>query len=121
MSTNQTQQYGLHLWEPGDGFLREEFNENFAALDAAARVVTGSYAGNGVNAGDEQEIVLGFRPRVVYVTLEDPNRGVSYLTADGVETEMKLFTITDSGFTSRYAPNREVNAPNRVYYYVAVQ
>ena len=35
MSTNKTQNYALHAWEPEDDFLREEFNQNFAAIDAA--------------------------------------------------------------------------------------
>ena len=35
MSTNKTPNYNLHAWEPGDDFLRREFNENFAALDTA--------------------------------------------------------------------------------------
>ncbi len=121
MSINQTASYGLHLWEPGDDFLREEFNDNFAALDAAARVVCGGFTGNGVNVGDEQEIVLGFRPRAIYVTMEDGTNGVNYLTLDGVATTMALFTITDNGFRSRYLFNRELNAPNRFYYYWAVR
>ncbi len=31
VSQNQTECFGLHLWEAGDDFLREEFNENAAA------------------------------------------------------------------------------------------
>ena len=33
MSTNKTQNYGLHAWEAEDDFLRTEFNENFEKLD----------------------------------------------------------------------------------------
>lgn len=33
MSTKKTQNYNLHSWEPGDDFLRSEFNDNFTALD----------------------------------------------------------------------------------------
>ncbi len=35
MASNQTSNYQLHLWEPGDDFLREEFNENSERVDAA--------------------------------------------------------------------------------------
>lgn len=35
MSTNATQTYQFHLWEPGDSFLRQEFNENSERADAA--------------------------------------------------------------------------------------
>ena len=37
MSTNKSQNLKLHLWEPEDNFLRTEFNENFAAIDAAVK------------------------------------------------------------------------------------
>ena len=35
MATNHTTNYQLNLWEPGDSFLREEFNQNSRKLDAA--------------------------------------------------------------------------------------
>ena len=35
MATNHTTNYQLNLWEPGDSFLREEFNQNSQKLDAA--------------------------------------------------------------------------------------
>lgn len=37
MSSNKTPNYRLHAWEPGDHFLRSEFNENFAAIDTAIK------------------------------------------------------------------------------------
>lgn len=65
MAADSTQRYGLHLWEPGDNFLREEFNENFAALDAVPEAVTGTYTGDGAGS---QSIRLGFQPKLVLVT-----------------------------------------------------
>ena len=47
MSTKRTENYQLHAWEPGDDFLLAEINENFARLDTATRVVTGTYTGDG--------------------------------------------------------------------------
>ena len=35
MATNHTTNYQLNLWEPGDSFLREEFNQNNRKLDVA--------------------------------------------------------------------------------------
>ena len=32
---NYTTNYGLHQWEPTDPFLREDFNGDFSAIDAA--------------------------------------------------------------------------------------
>ena len=34
MSTHKTPNYKLHKWESQDDFLRTEFNENFAKIDA---------------------------------------------------------------------------------------
>ena len=36
---NYTPNYGLHQWEPGDNFLRTDFNADFAKLDAAIKGV----------------------------------------------------------------------------------
>ena len=35
MSTNQTKNLKLHSWAPTDRFTREEFNANWAGIDAA--------------------------------------------------------------------------------------
>ena len=37
MSSNKTQNYQLHAWEPNDHVLMTEFNENFAAIDTAIK------------------------------------------------------------------------------------
>lgn len=48
-----TEHYQLHQWEPGDAFLRTDFNEDLEKIDAAledkgnCRIATGSYAGTG--------------------------------------------------------------------------
>ena len=60
--------YQLNQWEAGDQVLREEFNADNAKIDAAlgeaARIVTGTYTGNG---NSSQTISLGFTPKAVYV------------------------------------------------------
>lgn len=68
MSTNKTERFGLHAWEPEDRFLREEFNENFARLDGAARVVAGAYTGDGEKT---RVIDLGITPLAVLVMTRD--------------------------------------------------
>jgi len=51
MSTNKTQNYQLHAWEPEDDFRLPEINENFAALDqiltTKTRKEVGAYTGTG--------------------------------------------------------------------------
>ena len=64
MSSHLTEHYQLHTWEPGDDFLRTEFNENFEALDGAARIICGVYTGDETS---ERFIDLGFTPRVMLV------------------------------------------------------
>ena len=132
MSTNQTQRYGLHLWEPGDHFLREEFNENFQALEDAVEqkceVVFGSYTGNDA---DERAIVLGFRPQAVvlvnkYGFFEPP--GGQGRVAGGVlfpgYFSTYMMSLTENGFlvscrnNGSYSPNTAGNSP---YFYIAFQ
>ena len=44
MATNHTTNYQLNLWEPGDSFLREEFNQNSQKIDAALGELAGAAA-----------------------------------------------------------------------------
>ncbi|MEL4860413.1 hypothetical protein AAEU42_04075 [Pseudoflavonifractor phocaeensis] len=135
MATNRTEQYGLHLWEPGDDFLREEFNENFSRLDLSARVVSGSYTGNGA-AG--QHIELGFWPASVLAAREDGEITVS-LSRTGygglalrdrpvklsVNDQDTVVAVDPSGFTvfSRESSNQSPrgNQSGVRYHFLAVQ
>ena len=68
MSSHKTEKYKLHTWEPGDDFLRSEFNTNFAALDASVRMVTGVYTGD----GEAQRVIdLGLTPLAVLLVTQD--------------------------------------------------
>jgi len=115
MSTNKTGNYNLHSWVPGDDFLREEFNENFAAIDAALgvlagdapkckklRIVTGSYTGN---ERSPRTIALPFTPKAVYLACK--GYGDSYslnaLYLPGVPTGYG--EIVADGFTVSGAMN----------------
>lgn len=131
MSTNKTANYGLHLWEPGDDFLRSEFNANFSAIDAAARVACGVYAGDGAAS---RFIALGFTPRAVLVVKADgqtsngyhmfgglalPGRPVEYqgneilaVVEGGIQAACRR--ISDSYFLAS-------NNLNLVYHYLALR
>jgi hypothetical protein len=102
MSTNKTENYGLHVWEAGDDFLREEFNENFSLIDAGiaekATVVIGTYTGTNTS---EREIVVGFRPSMVILV----NKNGSFTSSRyaggiiGLEVEsINGMRLTDQGF-----------------------
>ena len=55
MATNYTANYGLCQWEPEDNFLREEFNQDNAKIDAAlAELESGKADSNSVNSSLEE-------------------------------------------------------------------
>ena len=133
---NYTPNYGLHQWEPGDDFLRTDFNQDFAKIDTAlqqvsdtkadksaltvletalngkAVLVTGTYTGNGTKV----TIKLGFRPSAVFIPIY--NR---YIAAAIKGMETQLITITDSGFTVHTGGDSIVtpNTDGTVYAYLA--
>ena len=141
---NYTPNYGLHQWEPGDNFLRTDFNADFAKLDAAlqakadktavaqkadqsalaavqnlaegrCRVVTGSYVGNG---GTQLITVnLGGRPKAVIF----PHDSVSTTIISG--WNRYGITITNNGFTAAVAGVMDPFQPNKEgsrQYYLAL-
>ncbi|BDF68648.1 hypothetical protein CE91St43_26200 [Oscillospiraceae bacterium] len=124
MAANKTQRYGLHLWEPGDDFLREEFNENFRRLDGgAARVVCGSFIGDGT-AG--RVIGLGLTPRAVIVKRPDNyetafhTNEVDYAPAMAVRgVTGNTLNVVEGGF--RVSDHGLVNRDGVRYLYVALQ
>ena len=102
MSTNKTQNYNLHKWEADDDFLRTEFNENFAAIDAAIadkpEVVVGSLTGT----GEAMTIELGFQPKAV---IYEQHNGVRYNGNAGLAVigspvifSREGIVITETGF-----------------------
>ena len=131
MSTNQTASYGLHLWEPGDHFLREEFNENFAALDSAARFTAGSYIGDGA---ESRFISLGFTPTAVLVVSQHGDMGGGYTYYGGLALEghpvqdgtSVVVQVAAAGFTVRsYQISASYHAASNgkgvVYHYLALR
>lgn len=99
VSQNQTERYGLHLWEPGDDFLREEFNENFEALDRSTRVITGVYIGDGAAC---RSITLGFTPSAVLLMTAD---GQGYTSSNGIHyggLALAEAPLVDSMYGYRY-------------------
>lgn len=125
MSQNQTEHFGLHLWEPGDHFLREEFNNNFTKLDAITAektgMVFGVYIGDGMAT---QHIELGWRPAVVY-TLPNSGKASTYnqisggLFGDGFPMASNYGAVDATGFTVTKGGNSEMNLNKQVYYYIA--
>ena len=127
-----TTNYQLHQWEASDDFLRTDFNEDFAKIDAGiksaadaaagaastaagkARIVTGSYTGN----GSSKTVSRGFAPKAVWV------RGGVYETMVTNYGGHDMLSLTASGFTAKYVSGYGdycANLNNVSYTYVAIQ
>lgn len=124
MAANRTQRYGLHLWEPGDNFLREEFNENFEALDAVPEAVTGTYTGDGAG---RQFIALGFTPKAVLAGVRGSlGAGGGGLTLPGhpcyeVSHGVKVLEAAEGGFYAFKDSWGSANDSGSAYHYLAIQ
>lgn len=129
MSTNQSEHYQLHLWEPEDNFLRSEFNENFTKLDGAAKVTFGSYTGDGESS---RLIPLGFTPAAVYLCRNDGTDTTEYGFCGGLAmpglpafytASCPQLAVEKGGFRVKNASagSRQImgNVLNTVYYYMA--
>jgi len=123
MSAQKTEHYQLHQWEPGDSVLREEFNENFAALDASVRIVFGSYV------GDRQAtrfIDLGATPRAVLLmgangNTEDSDGGLAFPEIPAVSGRYTILSVEEGGFNVYFhsSPTIEANNSNYAHHYIA--
>ena len=134
MSTNKTTNYQLHSWAAEDKFLRSEMNENFSKLDSAARVVTGSYTGDGASS---KVIALGFTPRVVLITSRSGQCTTNYDYYGGLALEGNPvyyssgsgqgvnFEISEGGFTVHFLRLDSYflrsNAKDEVFHFMAVR
>ena len=129
-----TPNYGLHQWEPGDNFLRTDFNTDFAKIDEAlqvkadktavaqkadqsaleavqtlaegrCRVVTGSYMGTG-KAGIT--VNLGGRPKAVIFPHESFSTTIiSGWNRYGVSITNDGFTVGVPSIMEPFQPNQE--------------
>ena len=115
-----TEHYQLHQWVPEDDFLRTDFNEDFAKIDAALEgkpeIVTGSYIGH----GGTREVSLGFEPAAVVVDLDSLYTGLT-VTPNG----HKYIKITANGFEALDDEDNpdavSANTKGDAYYYIAVK
>ena len=137
-----TTNYQLHQWEPGDNFLRTDFNADFAKIDAAikgvepaantalagkadgpatqaalaakAELVTGSYVGE----GGTKYITLGFQPRLVIVPISNDYEVVGITGGDNPEIGVNStgFEVFGGGSLTM-SPNQE----GETYVYAALR
>ena len=133
-STNKTANLHLNQWEASDPVIRQDFNADNAALDAAvsakARIVTGTYTGDGSTS---RTISLGGRPKAVLLMTREGFMGTtSYgpyyyggLALDGSSCQrdgLNILSVSDAGFTVYYRSSTKINSneSNTTFHYLAV-
>lgn len=123
MSTNKTQNYQLHRWEPEDDFLRQEFNENFAIIDGQLlRVIIGQYTGEQASTTTTQQyITLGWKPKVVFV-ISEGSFGEAAMSAPGLTAKNALIPDENGFFVANQtnANGHKLNYAKQIYYYLAL-
>ncbi len=146
MST-KTPNYQLNQWEPSDQFVRTDFNEDNAKIDAALsaersareaaertipKFAAGSYTGDGQTS---RFISVGFTPKAVLVLpgnceLFSPGSYPAYysaLTVQGRYAEAgggDVLTLSGGGFfvsnnTASWGKGL-LNVSDRIYHYIAL-
>ena len=133
MASGQTSNYGLNQWAAEDPVLREDFNQDNAKIDAALeatpKFAVGSYAGNG--SADAREIIVGFRPSLVYICTTGYWFDSAGYTYGGLITEEYplrrdhntgpvLAELSDQGFVLFSGTGQRVNYKDTKYIYYAV-
>ena len=132
-----TTNYQLHQWEASDDFLRTDFNEDFAKIDAGiaaalaasvdkAKAVSGAYTGNGEST---RGFNLGFQPIAVLVEVSTGGRDGGYSVRGGLAVTDGVLAaqgtaalrITASGFQAEAHTYASVNTSGTVYHYLAVR
>lgn len=109
-----TPNLGLHQWQPGDSFLRTDFNADFSKIDTAVggqlKIATGSFTANGTNS---LTVTIGLKPKVLILlgrikTSNGNNFAWGLVTTDvffydygtfnGLITDGRFVCLTSSGF-----------------------
>lgn len=127
MSTNKTQNYQLHAWEPDDDFLRTEFNENFAKLDGSLRLIFGAYKGHhSSNDKTPTRFELGVKPRAVLVSMDYGSAGSGSYSYVGMGfpglDACGALLMDDTGFSVKNVAQEAIllDSDLRSYYYMVL-
>lgn len=126
-----TQNLHLPQWEESDRIMMDDFNDAMAAIDAAMpRIVTGSYTGDGTYGSEHPTtLTFDFKPRMVllfnpggqnYHGICIPGEsGSPYMLNDNTSISVRWSENTVSLWSG--SSDRQFNATNYKYYYVAIQ
>ncbi|OUQ82657.1 hypothetical protein [Flavonifractor sp. An10] len=129
-----TSNYQLHQWVPEDDFLRTDFNEDFAKIDAALgeaatesdlAVIRGNlldkcraYCGTFLGDGTASRVVnIGVRPYAVIVT-SSVNMFATMIVGS---TPLGPLSIVDNGFQTGTGGNIPQNESGKRYYFCCLR
>lgn len=136
---NKTANYQLNQWEPEDNFLRTDFNEDNAKIEAALnslaaampKFVVGSYVGTGTYGERNPNqldfaATLGRLPKLLYITAD--NGSYNMLLTPGLTTQSSnnsyanTIQWTNTGLSWYCISNKngQMNNESIVYLYVAI-
>lgn len=142
---NYTEHYQLHQWEPGDAFLRTDFNEDLEKIDAAledkgnCRIATGSYVGTGeYGKSHPNTIQLPFPAQIVLLDVSTCHsfnstpeyyflfRQAAEFMPDDTSTGFNVLTWTDQAVSWHYnssdrnGSRYQFNVSGQTYYYTVI-
>ena len=129
-----TTNYQLHQWEASDDFLRTDFNEDFAKIDAAlgealtdddltplweealgkCRLYFGVILGNGAAS---RVVDIGAKPNVVVIT-DTTNMATAMFTRN---TDVGPLTVVNNGFQVGTGGTISQNVSGRAYCYFCLK
>ena len=142
---NYTEHYQLHQWEPGDAFLRTDFNEDLEKIDTAlegkgnCRIATGSYAGTGEHGKSHPNTIqLPFPAQIVLLDVSTCHsfnstpeyyllfRQAAEFMPDDTSNGSNVLTWSDSAVSWYYTdshsdgPFYQFNKSGQTYQYIII-
>ena len=121
LASTQTSNYQLNLWEPGDHFLREEFNENSVKIDAAIASAAGTKAECGVYTGDGSDsrtFTFSFTPTLLLLMEGVSGSGFALLVRG--QTGGSRIGSSYSGFRLAWGTNSVTLTSQTVRYPISI-
>ena len=140
MSTNTTEHLGLSQWLPTDPVLREDFNRDNAALDAACAAIplmaVGSYTGDGSSGSSAPtSLTFDFCPQLILISPDSRTTlrsGAIFVRGQTKFNGLGFFSTSTEGLqlsltwgdnsVSWYggSPEEQFNGPGTAYSYFAL-
>ena len=128
MSTNKTENLSLQSWDQDDPVLRSEFNENFAAIDAACgdipKIAFGTYIGTGQNgSSNPNRLTFPFQPKLLFIRGCPGSALGSAWYGEALHTASTCTTVWNGNTVVWYntgGTNPQMNELSKLYLYLII-